>query len=87
MARYYQIRIKSSVLNVAVEDGYVELIDQMPDEGLPTELPVWGTLADWHETFLPFAEDEPDYKIAVEQVLLGPDDNWMRRGVKPEEIG
>ena len=86
MARYYQIRIKSSILNVAVEDGYMELIDQMPDEGLPTMLTIWGTLADWHDEFLPFAEDEPGYEIAVEQVLLN-GGNWMRRRVNPREIG
>lgn len=86
MARYYQIRIKSSVLNVAVENGSMDLIDQMPDEGLPTMLTVWGTLADWHDEFLPFVEDEPGYEIAVEQVLLN-GDNWMRRRVSPREIG
>lgn len=65
----------------------MDLIDQMPDEGLPTMLTVWGTLADWHDEFLPFAEDEPGYEIAVEQVLLDEGGNWIRKRVSPREIG
>lgn len=83
---YYQIRIKSSVLNIAVEDEMVDLLDQMPDEGLPTELPVWGMLADWRDTFLPFAREEPDYEMAVTRVSLGENEEWVRTAIKPEEI-